>query len=1104
MCKKLICSILLVLGLAIVGTAQADIMTGLKGLWEFDDAENLTTATLGNDLILNGSGQSAVSGISGADGAVAVESGTYYQCAHGVAANGGSTTYVNEFTLLFDVMYPEESVGKWRAFYQTGYETYNDSDYFINPGDESWGVAALGYTNSDTVGQWQSTHSTWYRAVLTVNLDDDPAAAFHDLYINGQLKGKHNTGNLDLDGRFSLYPADYANPYVVFSGDNNGEDALMYFSNIAIWERPLTAQEIAALGGPGDPIQPLDPALASNPSPADGAADVCTDVILRWTPGAYAPPANGHRVFFSENFDDVNDGAAAADRGPTSQPEFDTAELPFALDYVTTYYWRIDEANGVSGWDEGPVWQFATGPFAYALGPANITVTASSSEPGKGPENTINESGLDGDLHSNNTSHMWLSESSDTAAWIRYEFDKTYKLHEMWVWNFNGEGLLTLHGLKGVTIEYSTDGSTWTELAGVGEIPKAPGTDGYAHGAAVAFGGVAARYVKITVNSNHSAGLVDQHGLSEVRFLYLPVQAKMPSPEDQATAVPIDVVLSWRAGSEAASHELYFGPDEQGVSDGSGGPLVSLPASKGCDASYNISSLNLDTTYYWKIVEVNNAAEPNAWQSDVWSFTTADSLVVDDMDSYGDNDAVGQPGSRIWYTWRDGEGWTEPAPPYAGNGTGSVVDLSAGTSVAGAALAYYYDNDGTNFLGTAGKKYYSEATAAIADLPIGADWTRGGARALSVQFYGDPANVAGTTEQMYLKLNGVKIPYDGEMTDLQEAQWHEWLIDLASFGVDLHGVTNISIGFGNDTNPTVPGGSGVVIFDELRLYGSMCIPARRSAGFAKVDYVPDCVINAGEVAVMADKWLLAAAAPGAGNLVGWWKFDGNAQDSSDSGVHGTIMGDAAWVTGMVDSALELGGRTHVVLGSASNLNFGESTDFTVALWVKTVGWESDASIISNKDWDSGGNTGWVIAGQGGGSGSWQWNYSGATGGRRDYDPPGPILSDGEWHHLCVAHDRDAYARFYFDGEYQGRVNISGSTGTIDSGNPTVIAQDGTEMYDGWFVGAIDDVRIYNTVLADDQVWFLSGIRSDLNEDNKVDFKDFAGLGEQWLIEDMWP
>ena len=48
---------------------------------------------------------------------------------------------------------------------------------------------------------------------------------------------------------------------------------------------------------------------------------------------------------------------------------------------------------------------------------------------------------------------------------------------------------------------------------------------------------------------------------------------------------------------------------------------------------------------------------------------------------------------------------------------------------------------------------------------------------------------------------------------------------------------------------------------------------RRTAAFAKVDYVQDCVINHKEVAEMVGNWLLTATAPNAGNLIGWWKCD---------------------------------------------------------------------------------------------------------------------------------------------------------------------------------------------------------------------------------------
>ncbi len=61
---------------------------------------------------------------------------------------------------------------------------------------------------------------------------------------------------------------------------------------------------------------------------------------------------------------------------------------------------------------------------------------------------------------------MWASAITDPGpVWIQYQFDKAYKLTEMWVWNYNVEFESVLgYGFKDVTIEYSLDGTTWTLL----------------------------------------------------------------------------------------------------------------------------------------------------------------------------------------------------------------------------------------------------------------------------------------------------------------------------------------------------------------------------------------------------------------------------------------------------------------------------------------------------------------------------------------------------------------------------------------------------------------------------------------------------------------
>jgi hypothetical protein len=348
--KLILSTFVLLLGLALgADMAQADVSESLAGLWQFDNPGDLTAATVGKDLIPVGFGQNAVTGVNGADGAVAVDVGTYYQCDHGIAANGGGE-YVNEYSLLFDVMYPPESAGQWRAFYQTGYETYNDSDFFINA-SEAWGVGDLGYTNNATVGQWYSSDSTWYRVVLRVNLDL-AGEAYFEMYIDGELKAGYNTANLNIDGRFALYTVDDENPYVVFCGDNDGEDALMNFSTIAIWGRSLTPAEIAELGGPANPIS-LSGSPAWQPQPSDDAAEVTTNQGLIWSGGAGAV---SHDVYFGTNKAEIAAGTGDTFQGNQIETSFDPGKLLSGV----TYYWRIDEKTADGTTIPGPIWSFTT------------------------------------------------------------------------------------------------------------------------------------------------------------------------------------------------------------------------------------------------------------------------------------------------------------------------------------------------------------------------------------------------------------------------------------------------------------------------------------------------------------------------------------------------------------------------------------------------------------------------------------------------------------------------------------------------------------------------------------------------------------------------
>jgi len=382
---------------------------------------------------------------------------------------------------------------------------------------------------------------------------------------------------------------------------------------------------------------------ASNPGPDSGATDVPRDVALSWEPGEFAAPTNGHKVYFGESFNDVNDATGGVAQSVASY-------TPPRLDFGTTYYWRVDEVNAPPTSHiefKGGVWSFTTEPIGYPVPSENITATASSAhQADMGPENTINGSGLDADdLHSIEPVDMWLSGDEPNGAWIEYELDKVHKLHEMQVWNSNGmmESFLGF-GLKDVTIEYSVDGNDYMTLGTTHEFARAPGTPDYTHNTTVDLSGVTAKYVRLTTNRNWG-GFMLQYGLSEVRFFSIPVFAREPNPDSGTTDVAVDVTLGFRAGREAVTHDVYLSTDEQVVIDGN------APVTTVTENSYGPLLLDLGTTYYWKINEVNEVETTTTWQGDIWNFSTPEYFVVEDFEDYND-----YPPDEIWSTWVDGYG----------------------------------------------------------------------------------------------------------------------------------------------------------------------------------------------------------------------------------------------------------------------------------------------------------------------------------------------------------------------------------------------------------------------------------------------------------------
>ncbi|MHC4477677.1 MAG: LamG domain-containing protein [Planctomycetota bacterium] len=901
---------------------------------------------------------------------------------------------------------------------------------------------------------------------------------------------------------------------------------------------------------------------AFDPYPADGQSAAAIDPTLRWTPGC---SATSHDVYFGTSWEQVNtmtDPCATKGLG-------DENYNPDTLDYLTWYYWRVDEVNDANTW-RGQVWSFKTESgiidpnmllwFEFDEMPGdpgfvrdssgynyhgygddfdedtwdandgccyagslnmdsdqrvditaevldNINREISISVWLKGASRPGNDNWLFGsgsnDYHlavampdsavdaviwqagnDSNDSLIWEDASPEAwlAAWHHFVFIKNENTGTMSIW-FDGSladsiqdvNASTLANVKGAASDFRI-GANWE-------------------------------------NNDDFIGRVDDfrifdHELYDVEIRSLfrcgnVEKAWSPDPYDGELDVPWDVVLTWSAGDYAAYHDVYLGTAWDDVNDANTSSSEYKGSREPNEYDPNIA-LELGATYYWRIDEVN---DPNVWRGNIWKFTVANYVIIDDFESYNDTD------NRVYYTWEDG----------VENGNGSSIDLGnvpfAPAHGGDQSMLYLYNNT-VDY----GAGYYSEAQLPF-DSPQ--DFTNAGVKALTLYFYGDPDNDVNDTDQLYVGLGGsyaeVRYGDNGEdMNDLKLADWTEWNIPVADFcEVDPCAVTSLFIGFG-DRGSSTPGGDGLAYFDDVRLYPPRCVPQFGPA----LDFSGNCIVDWADIEIMANEWLRTdanlnpVAAPDSAGLVGWWTLDegagGNAFDDSGKLNDGTIEGDYSWVAGRIGPyALEFSGDGGRVLVPDTEL-LRPTAEVSVSAWacysvnqghgarivvkgadnVETFGLEindDDAVVFYVRDANDG-----------------------------TFDLRSEDIYTNEWMHLAGTYDGDGNTvKVYVNGrEVDSRedatfvsegMSLSQDVNDLAIGNRS----DDTNRQ---FIGKVDDVRVYNYGLSAAEVAYLATegtgyvpLVSQVNlydeepaGQKAINFRDITLLLQSWLEEELWP
>ncbi|NQV35897.1 MAG: discoidin domain-containing protein, partial [Phycisphaeraceae bacterium] len=763
---------------------------------------------------------------------------------------------------------------------------------------------------------------------------------------------------------------------------------------------------------------PLNPDLAFNPSPASGQTDVPHDAVLIWTSAADAAQTNGQIVYLGESFDDVNDATGGVAQTAAS---FATAQN---LDFLKTYFWRVDQVTADQKINRGFVWSFEVEPYSFPIPSSGIVVTASSAGTDfSTPEKTIDGSGLGvDDTHAITEDTMWFTASVDLDPWIQYEFDDVTKLDTMKVWNSNGIAEMAIGwGVKDVLIEYSTDGENWEVLADVNQFSRASGSPAYNQYDEIAFNGTAAKYVRFDIQSNWG-GILMSYGLSEVQFTMIPAQVRTSYPVSGAVDVPPSTIVTWRSGRGVSQHTVYVSTDQNEVADGL------APSVTSSTNSLDLASLNLQLgeTYYWRVDEVNDAEVPPVWAGPVWSLSTSTAVVVDDFESYS-NESPNRP----FQTWTDGFGYSAdeffPAG-YGGNGTGAGV----GHDIWSLASPQYNGDIMETDIVISGSAQsmpfnYNNASETTRTFAEPQNWTTFEISTLSLWFFGDAGNDAAT---LYVKINDSKVNYDGNVSDLTQAGWHAWNISLSAFNTNLQSVNSMSIGVeGNNV-------SGVLTLDDIRLYaqtGEMFTP------------IP----------------------PDDSALIGHWTLDGNFDDSSGLGNHGMAGGDPPFVAGpggaqAVDFSVT---ASYLAIDGVAD-DIADENALTVSLWIKTT--STDRSILVGAN-DSGGGHNFIL-----GIDNGNVYFNGVAS--ETLFPPS--LKDDQWHLVTFVRD-GVQGTLYVDGFLRGTASTDLSLADMTLWS---LGQewDGADTSDHYW-GQMADVRFYGYALSTAEIASLAGLTSPMHK-----------------------
>jgi hypothetical protein len=576
---------------------------------------------------------------------------------------------------------------------------------------------------------------------------------------------------------------------------------------------------------------------AYGPIPADGAEFIDLNVQLAWTPGL---GAKVHYIVFGDDFDAVSSAEAGTRIGPANYS-------PGLLVLAKTYYWRVDESDGLEI-VKGEVWSFTTEGAVSGPNPADGAEEVSATQILTWDAGAVAAShevyfGTDADAVKNATkaspeykgSKALGEESYDPGILMMntayfWRIDEVNGINPLspWagnVWSFTTSDFFVIDDFEIYDTNDNQIWYAWHDGLGYGTLGTVDYFAGNGTGAAVGDETTASYTEETIVNGGGQSMPLAYDNNKQSFSKYSEVELTLSNVRDW-TLDGISELSLWFRGYPVSVGSFIEGPTGTYTMTASGTDI------------WNVNGVEADEFHFaYKMLSgagsitarINSVENTNAWSK-------AGVMIRESLD----------PGSAHAFAC------VTPGNGVASQGRPSTDGTSFNYNQTGITAPYWMKLERsisglfTVSHSANGSSWQQVTGATPQNIPMGTNVYIGLAltshdAALTCQavfsnvtttgnISGQWANqdigiLSNTAEPLYVAVsNNTGVPAVVVHDDPSAANidtWTEWVIPLQAFvdhGIVMTDVDRIAIGLGTRGNTTIPGGSGKMYIDDIRLY----------------------------------------------------------------------------------------------------------------------------------------------------------------------------------------------------------------------------------------------------------------------------------------------